>query len=66
MGQGNAWPLEQGFVEIISGNPNVDKSLAGLGMRDDSGRLERSSTVGEQGGEMEAGSSGINRLSVLD
>lgn len=28
-------------MEIISGNPNVDKSLAGLGMRDDSGRLEK-------------------------
>lgn len=28
---GNAWPLEQVFMEIISGNPNVNKSLTDLG-----------------------------------
>lgn len=28
---GNAWPLEQVFMEIISGNPNVNKGLTDLG-----------------------------------
>ncbi len=37
---GNAWPLEQVFMEIISGNPNVNKSLTDLGMRGDRERLE--------------------------
>lgn len=37
---GNAWPLEQGFMEIISGNPNVNKSLTDLGTREDRERLE--------------------------
>lgn len=37
---GNAWPLEQIFMEIISGNPNVNKSLSDLGMREDRERLE--------------------------
>lgn len=37
---GNAWPLEQVFMEIISGNPNVNKRLADLGMREDRERLE--------------------------
>lgn len=37
---GNAWPLEQAFMEIISGNPNVNKSLTDLGMREDRERLE--------------------------
>lgn len=36
----NAWPLEQVFMEIISGNPNVNKSLTDLGMREDRERLE--------------------------
>lgn len=35
---GNAWPLEQVFMEIISGNPNVNKT--DLGMGDDLERLE--------------------------
>lgn len=39
---GNAWPLEQVFMEIISGNPNVNKSLTDLGMREDRERLEDS------------------------
>lgn len=37
---GNAWPLEQVFMEIISGNPNVNKSLTDLGKREDRERLE--------------------------
>lgn len=37
---GNAWPLEQVFMEIISGNPNVNKSLADPGMREGGERLE--------------------------
>lgn len=41
----NAWPLEQVVMEIISGNPNVNKSLSDLGRRDDRDRLKRSSTV---------------------
>lgn len=35
---GNAWPLEQAFMEIISGNPNVNKT--DLGMREDIERLD--------------------------
>lgn len=37
---GNAWPLEQVFMEIISGNPNVNKRVTDLGMRGDRERLE--------------------------
>lgn len=37
---GNAWPLEHVFMEIISGNPNVNKSLTDLGMRGGGERLE--------------------------
>lgn len=36
----NAWPLEQVVMEIISGNPNVNKSLTDLGKRDDRERVE--------------------------
>ncbi|KAI4804228.1 hypothetical protein KUCAC02_025862, partial [Chaenocephalus aceratus] len=32
---GNAWPLEQVFMEIISGNPNVNKRVTDLGMGED-------------------------------
>lgn len=36
---GNAWPLEQVFMEIISGDPNVNKGLTDPGMREDRERL---------------------------
>lgn len=37
---GNAWPLEQVFMEIISGNPNVNKTQSDLGMREVMERLD--------------------------
>lgn len=38
---GNAWSPEQIFMEIISGNPNVNKSVSDLGMREDGGKSRR-------------------------
>lgn len=38
---GNAWPLKQVFMEIISGNPNVNKSASDLGMGEDGGKSTR-------------------------
>lgn len=37
---GNAWPLEQVLMEIISGDSNVNKSLTDLGMGEDRERLD--------------------------
>lgn len=37
---GNAWPLEQVLMEIISGIPNVNKRLTDLGTRAERERLE--------------------------
>lgn len=43
---GNAWPLEQVFMEIISGNPNVNKSLSDQGTREDRKTRRGSGTLG--------------------